>query len=249
MTNARSAKTARDKAAELRAEVARREARRRSLIALAAVTAVVAVIVGVFVLVQNSKRDSVSTAAAAAAPANAGNDGSITVGKATAPVTLTAYEDFQCPACLSFEQANAAQIKTWVDAGTVKVVYHPIAFLDRASTTKYSTRSLNAAAAVVNYAPASFEAFHQALFANQPAEGSAGLPDDKLIELAVTAGAPKDKITAAVTGLTYQAWTVKVTEDASKAGINSTPTLLVNGTKLASFAPDVVKKAVEAAAT
>jgi protein-disulfide isomerase len=248
MTNARTAKNTRDKAAELRAEVARREARRRSMIALAAVAAVIAVIVGSFVLVQNTKRDTLTSTAASALPANVGDDGSIVVGKASAPVTLTVYEDFQCPACLSFEQANGQQIKTWVDAGTVKVSYRPIAFLDRASTTRYSTRSLNAAAAVVASAPDAFPAFHDALFASQPAEGGAGLPDQQLIDLAVEAGAPKDKVTPAIEGLTYEAWTAKVTDQASKDGVNQTPTLLVNGTKLDSFAPDTVKQAVEAAA-
>src|SRR5215212_8404790 len=98
MTNARTARTARDKAAELRADAARKEARRRSAIALAIVTVVIALIAGVFVLVQNGRQDAVN--ATAVAPANLGANGSITVGEASAPVTLVAYEDFGCPACL-----------------------------------------------------------------------------------------------------------------------------------------------------
>ena len=45
----------------------------------------------------------------------------------------------------------------------------------RARTTQYSTRALNAAAAVVDAAgPDAFQTFHDLLFANQPAEGGVG---------------------------------------------------------------------------
>ena len=64
-----------------------------------------------------------------------------------------------------------------------------MAFLDRASTTNYSSRALDAAAAVVDTAPGSFQAFHDLLYANQPEEGSAGLTDAQLLDYAVQAGA------------------------------------------------------------
>jgi len=246
MTNARTAKSARDKAAELRAQAARQEARRRSFIALGIVTLVVIVIVGSFVLVRNTKDTSADEVTV---PAGVTSTGAIVVGQASAPVTLTAYEDFQCPACRQFEQANAAQIQQWVDAGTVKVEYQPIAFLDRASTSQYSTRALNVAAAVVNSKPAAFPAFHRLLFENQPEEGTAGLSNAKLRSLATQAGAPEAAITQAIEKGTYRAWAAKVTEDASKAGVNQTPTLKVNGTQLKSSEPAAVKQAVEAAAT
>jgi protein-disulfide isomerase len=230
----------------MRAQAAKAEARRRQLIVGGVMLLVILVVVGVFVVVQNSRRDTET--AAAATPANLGANSSIVVGQADAPVTLVAYEDFQCPACNQFEQANAAQIEAWVKAGTVKVDYRPVAILDRASTTDYSTRSLNAAAAVVNSAPDTFAAFHKALFANQPAEGSAGLTDKQLIDLAVAAGAPKAAITAAVTDQTYKAWTVRVTEQASKDGLSGTPRVLVDGTEVKEWTPANLKTAVDAAA-
>jgi protein-disulfide isomerase len=245
MTNARTARTTRDKAAALRAEAARREARRRSILVTGAVAAVLAVVVAGFVLVQALQRDA-ATSADTAVPANAAA-GTAAVGRADAPVTLVVYEDFQCPACRQFEAANREQVARWVADGSVRVEYRPIAFLDRASTDEYSTRSLNAAATVLDLAPAGFPTFHEALFAEQPAEGGPGLTDARLLDLAVAAGAPREQAKAAIDGRRYGAWVAKVTEDASKAGVNSTPTVLVDGTPLADRSPAALSAAVTAA--
>ncbi|MFI7588928.1 DsbA family protein [Spongisporangium articulatum] len=234
------------KAAKLRAEAARKRAQQRTLYVSVAVLAVLAVLIGVFVIVQNAQRDT--TAASAAPPANIGSGNSFVVGNADAKVTLVAYEDFMCPYCGQFERTNRAQINAWVKDGTLKVEYRPIAFLDGSSTTKYSTRALNAAAAVENSSPTAFPKFHELLFENQPEEGSAGLSDAELAKLAGEAGADEDAVATALKNKTYEAWVAKATEDSSKAGISGTPTLLVNGTKLNGFDAATVKQAVDAAA-
>jgi protein-disulfide isomerase len=215
------------KAAAMRAQAARAEARRRSLIVGTALLAVIAVAVAVFVIVQNSKHSS--AAAGGSTPANIGPGNSIVVGQASAPVTMIAYEDFQCPFCDKFEQANQIQIAAWVAAGSVKVEYRPIAFLDANSTDNYSTRSLNAVAALVNSTPSAFPAYHKLLFANQPSEGGPGLTAKQLVDLAVQAGAPRAAMSSAVNGETYKAWTVRVTDAASKDKVNATPTVRING--------------------
>src|SRR5204863_10129589 len=103
-------------------------------------------------------------------------------------VVVDMYEDFQCPNCRDFEAADGATLKTWQQAGIVRLVYHPVAFLDQASSTHYSTRALDAAASVEDSSPDAFQAFHDLLYANQPAEGGAGLPDSTLARLAAQAG-------------------------------------------------------------
>ena len=53
--------------------------------------------------------------------------------------------------------------------------YHPMAFLDTATNNRYSTRALNAAAAVLDAAgPTAFQKFHDLLYANQPPETATG---------------------------------------------------------------------------
>jgi protein-disulfide isomerase len=241
MTNARTARNARERAAILRAEAARRDARRRSIVVTGVVAVVLAAVVGVFVMIQTLQRD---TATSVTGTPSSGANGAVVVGQAGAPVTIVAYEDFQCPVCKTFEDANDPQLDTWLAAGKVKIEYHPIAFLDRASTDDYSTRALNAAATVLNLAPDGFQRFHDALYAEQPAEGGPGLSDERLLQLAVAAGAPEARAKADIDGLTFKAWTAKVTEDASKAGVNATPTVIVNGKPLADHSPQAVAAAV-----
>jgi protein-disulfide isomerase len=71
--------------------------------------------------------------------------------------------------------------------------------------------------------------FHDLLFQNQPAEGSAGLKDDVLIELAVDAGAEESDIEDGIRGLVFKQWIINGTDDANKDGITGTPTIRVNG--------------------
>jgi protein-disulfide isomerase len=246
VTSSRASRQARQEEVQaLRAQAARAEAQRRRRIVAGVVAIVVVLAVVVFVVVQGSRRDQVTSTGST--PGNVTSNNSIVVGDADAPVTLVAYEDFQCPVCRNFETANRRQLDAWIQDRTLRLEYRPIAFLDRASSDNYSTRALSATAAVVTSTPRAFAAFHQALFDRQPAEGGPGLTDEQLVELAVQAGAPRSAVQPAIENGTYELWAAKVTEDASKAGINQTPTLIVNGTTLPGFDPATVKQAVETA--
>lgn len=248
MTNARQAKTAREKAAEMRAVAARKETRRRATAIVAAVAATLVVIVGAGILILSAQHEQkAKTEAASAPPANLVN-GSILVGNPNAKVTIELWQDFQCPVCKDFETLNADQLAAWAADGTAKLEYRPVAILDRYSSTRYSTRALNAAAAVFNADPTVFVKYQSLLYANQPKENSAGLPDSTLIDLAVEAGAQRADVESAITGQKFKGWTVSVTDVFSKRGLNGTPTIIVNGKQIEDWSPAKLKAAVEAAA-
>lgn len=247
MVNARQAKSAREKAAEMRAEAARKEARNRAIAIVGAVVAVIVVAVGAGIIIQVAKHNQDQKVAAATAPPANLTDNGFVVGNTTAKVTVEVYEDFQCPACKNFEDLDGKQLNAWATDGTIKLVYRPVAILDHQSTTNYSTRSLNAMAAVINAKPAAFAKFHELLFANQPPEGGSGLPDSQLVDFAVQAGVDKTAVESAINDQKYKGWTQKVTEDFSKKGYNSTPTIVINGKQLKDYAPEKLKEAVDAA--
>jgi protein-disulfide isomerase len=142
------------------------------------------------------------------------------------PVQIDIYEDFICPACGQFENQTGGTIDQLVAEGKVTVVYHPVAFLDRASSTDYSTRSSAASGAAAE--GGKFREYAKALFAQQPAEGSAGLSDDQLIQIGRSVGLG-DAFAQAVRDGKYKPWTAHVTDEASGDGVTGTPTVRVGG--------------------
>ena len=57
------------------------------------------------------------------------------------PVRVDAFIDFLCPFCREFELSSGPALADLVAGGEVSLVYHPLNFLDEASTTSYSTRA------------------------------------------------------------------------------------------------------------
>ncbi|MDQ0617077.1 DsbA family protein [Arthrobacter globiformis] len=162
---------------------------------------------------------------AASAPATVTAPGA--EAEAGKPVKVILYIDFICPVCKNFEATYNETLTKLRDEGKITVEYRALGFLDSRSTTNYSSRAANAAACVVNESPEKYSAFVDALFANQPAEGSAGLSDDELKKLATDAGAKS--IDSCVENKTYRPWVKYTTQEAAAVGVTGTPTVLVDG--------------------
>lgn len=178
-----------------------------------------------------------------AGPPPAGADAAgVKVG--TGPVTVDVYADFMCPHCKDFEEAAAPILAGLVSDNKATVVYHPLAFLDRFSSTRYSTRSAAASGCAAD--AGRFVEYANILYLNQPPENSAGLDDARLIELAGTAGIDTATFGQCVRDGRHTAWVDGVTEAATRAGVNGTPTVLVNGKKIEST-PEAITAAVTAA--
>ncbi|HAG57978.1 MAG TPA: disulfide bond formation protein DsbA [Arthrobacter bacterium] len=143
------------------------------------------------------------------------------------PVKVVLYVDFICPVCKDFEAKNNAQLTSLRNEGKISVEYRALGFLDSRSSTNYSSRAANAAACVVNESPEKYAEFVDSLFANQPAEGSAGISDDKLKTMATDVGAKN--IDACVDGKTYRPFVNFATKQAASIGVTGTPTVFVDG--------------------
>ncbi|WP_395401668.1 DsbA family protein [Arthrobacter sp. UC242_113] len=143
------------------------------------------------------------------------------------PVKVVLYIDFICPVCKNFEATYNETMTKLRDEGKITVEYRALGFLDTRSTTNYSSRAANAAACVVNESPEKYAAFVDTLFANQPAEGGAGLSDDELKKLATDVGAKS--IDSCVENKTYRPWVKYATQEAAAIGVSGTPTVLVDG--------------------
>jgi protein-disulfide isomerase len=218
-----------ERAAALMREQKRKE-RQRNLLVVGAVVVAVAIIAVVMVVVSSNKDKTGEAVSSSGTPSNLSGTYNVVIGKSSAPTTIKLYEDLQCPICRQFEAVTGKQTQAAIDAGKVKVDYHMVAFLDRSSTTNYSSRSLNAAMAVLSTAgPDAFMKFRTLAFDNQPAEGSAGEPDSTLVEWAVQAGATEAKVKPLIDGNVYHQWVVNATDQMSKDGVNGTPTVFIDG--------------------
>jgi protein-disulfide isomerase len=227
-----SARKSRDRAAALRREAEARAQRRRRWIVVLAVGLLVVVIVGGTALL--ASRDTTGQGGGAATTAPTGADGyGVVVGKADASKKVVIYEDFQCPVCGAFEHASASKVAQGIEDGKIQVEYRIVSFLDQASQNQYSSRAANAAAAVLDVAgPDAFKKFHDTLYANQPAENTAGPENDQLIEWAVQAGADRGPVTEAINSGQFDQWVVDATDQMSKNGVTGTPTIEIDGEKL-----------------
>jgi protein-disulfide isomerase len=169
-------------------------------------------------------------------------------GRSGARTTIEIYEDPACPACATFEQQAASQLRTWIKASTARVKYYEVSFLDNQSSTKYSTR---ASAALYCAADAGrFPEYHDLLYASPPAAGTPGLTDDQLTLLGPRAGISGDAQTAftqCIASKKHVGFVGQISDDASRGGILSPPTVLVGGHPIQNPTLTSVTTAVDAA--
>jgi protein-disulfide isomerase len=159
-----------------------------------------------------------------------------------APVKIITYVDYQCPYCAYFENANMDQIKGWLDTGVATLEVRPLSFLDgRGSPNEYSSRAANATACVATYSPNDYFAYSQALFRDQPEEGTAGPSNSELFGVAKNLGVDNAaSVEKCITEKSFGKWILKTTDTAFTTpvaeapsgfdlGRRGTPTVLVNG--------------------
>jgi protein-disulfide isomerase len=244
MATASDRKERAERAEQMRKEREKADRRQRNLITVAIVVVVVALIVVGAWAVSSAGGDD-EPVGPLVTPAHTSSSYGLDYSAADAggtagsdPVRVVLYEDFQCPICKAFEEQSGAHLDDLVKKGEITIEYRIFAFLDSKSTTEYSTRSANAAMAVLDKGGvAAFKKFHDLLFANQPAEGGEGLDDGALIDLAKQAG---------VTGIdqdvkdgTFEPWVRKAKQAAFDDGYTGTPTIVIDGKQVAATPEDI----------
>jgi protein-disulfide isomerase len=220
-----------ERAAAIRKEQESKERRRRTMVITAAIAAVLTLLLAAGYAVQAS-RDT--TGQASTPPSGVVDSYAVPYGDTSAPVVVTVYEDFMCPFCGDFEAASRDLLHKYADAGDVQVHYRVLSFLDRASSgSDYSTRAMSALGVVLDTSGADVAAkFHDLLYEHQPEEGTEGLSDGELVDLAVQAGANKADVQGPIEAVKYEQWVKNATDASSKDGVSSTPTVTVDGKKV-----------------
>jgi protein-disulfide isomerase len=143
------------------------------------------------------------------------------------PVRVDAFIDFLCPYCRRFELSSGPALARLVAGHQASVVYHPMDFLDQASTTNYSTRAAAASGCAADHGR--FADYAHALFVHQPPEGGPGLSDAELATIGRQVGLGDAAFAACLSDRPYLDWPSYVTAVATAAGVSATPTVLVAG--------------------
>ena len=156
------------------------------------------------------------------------------LGDPNAPVRIEEFSDFQCPACAQFHDLTLKQIiDTYVVTGQVYFVYRNFPILDRGA----STESHDAANAVYCAGEQDrYWEFHDMLFANRIGEGAGSFTAARLEAMGERLGLDPS-FNDCLQNIDYAEEVLLDRTAALEAGLNSTPSFLVNGQMLVGAQP------------
>jgi protein-disulfide isomerase len=231
LTNKQKQQLRAERAAAALKEKQRRERRRQILTVVGVLVALLVVVGGGFAI--NSMRDDTTTTAAKIPPP--GSQFGLTIGADSAPHQVVVYEDFLCPFCGEFEKASHEQLAQLAADGKVQVEYRPFVLLNGAGP--YSSRATMVWSLVLQQdGPDVAKKFHDLLYANQPSEEGPFPSQEDVVTLAGQAGADTTKLQSAIDAGDGIDWPVDATKSAQDLGVNSTPTITLDGKPYASGA-------------
>ncbi|HET9344407.1 MAG TPA: thioredoxin domain-containing protein [Candidatus Limnocylindrales bacterium] len=160
------------------------------------------------------------------------------LGRADAPVTIDLYEDFQCPACRRWgEVVFPALAANELADGAARLVFHDFAFI--------GPESFDAARA--GHAAAKQDRFWDlwaTIYASQGAENSGALEPPRLVEMARRLGLDVDRFTADMAPAAAGPAVDASNAAAQRLGVNSTPTVVVDGRLLRVAGYDEIAAAI-----
>jgi protein-disulfide isomerase len=141
-----------------------------------------------------------------------------TLGRADAPVHLTVWSDFQCPACRVFVTSSEPRlVSEYVATGKLRLEYRDHIIIGPESLTA-------AAGARCADAQGKFWPYHDVLFANQAPENTGALTAKRLADMADAVGLDITKFGACVSDGSVLA-AVQADSATGQTRGNSTPTL------------------------
>ncbi len=243
---------AREKAAQVRANMAKSKKRRtivKWLIAILAVGVVVGLVVSA--IVNSSRKEEQKQEEVAAlelnTPSLASSIGSFAVNKDGKAIPLTETDDSlpriefildpHCSGCHIVETGTNKTMRSIMENGEAQFYFTPVSFMNRASTDDYSARAASTLIEVAETDPDHFFDYIGALYENFPAEGSAypraGVSYEDLGRVAKSVGVSNEAIER-FDEQRFRLWVLENTDVVSNRteifpqGI-STPTVLMGG--------------------
>jgi protein-disulfide isomerase len=209
----------REEAAQQRAKE-----RKQTLIILSVIAGLAVILIGgAVVLNMKNTQPRALVIKNEAAPANAEKNGRAW-GPADAPIKIFSFVDSQCPGCGQYAQLyEPGVVEAFAKTGKVRYEVRTLSFIGQESVDA-------AKASLCAMDQDKFWQMHATLFANQVNGENAGdFTKDILKEMAARLGLDTNTFNTCLDSTKYDAQLNQDTEEASKLGINQTPTFAVNG--------------------
>lgn len=169
----------------------------------------------------------------------------VILGDPKAKVTIIEYGDYQCPFCVRFfEQTEPQIIEQYVKTGKAKLIFRDLAFLGPESVEA-------AEAGECAKDQRKFWPFHDALYTAEGKDGqehNGNLNRELFVKIAGEVGMNTAQFGECYDANKYAQVVQGVVKAAQGAGVNATPTSLVNGQMIQGAQPiDAFKTAIDAA--
>ncbi len=159
-------------------------------------------------------------------PASVAVDGEA-AGDADATILVEVYSDYQCPVCASFAREYLGRlVADFVVPGDVRVVERTIAFLGTGDPDESEQAAIGAACAGEQ---GRYWTYHDLLLWNQRGENRGAFAPARLAAMADAAGLDRAAWDACVAQPERVTAIRRATAEAAAIGINSTPTIVVDG--------------------
>jgi len=151
------------------------------------------------------------------------------LGKADAPLLMETYGDYQCPVCArNALDVEPALVAAYVQSGQMRIVHHDINLLggrgDESLMPALGGYCANEQGKYWDYA--------HWIYNNQDGENRGGFRRERVIQIAVAAGLDESKFTTCLDSSAAKDEVAAITAKATgELGVNSTPTIYLNGTQ------------------
>jgi protein-disulfide isomerase len=173
------------------------------------------------------------------------------LGSSDAPVQIVEFADYQCPVCGQFANEVVPQIiEDFVVTGKATFEFQAFPFLGATDPASPGNESVQAAeAAMCALDQGKFWEYNHLLFENQDGENDGAFSDEHLKAFAAELGLDQATFDTCLDSGTHQQQVLDEFADGQASGVNSTPTILINGQPVyyTTQGYDLLKRQIEAA--
>ena len=151
------------------------------------------------------------------------------IGKADAPLTMEVYSDFQCPVCARHSlDIEPSLVARYVNDGTLRIIHHDIDLLGRGTDES----KIPAIGAVCANEQGKYWNYSHWIYNNQDGENAGGFRKERVISIAAAAGLDEAAFATCLDTQPPADEVALITATAiEELGINSTPTMYLQGTQ------------------